>query len=265
MFHGLNNSFLYSAQLLECTFADAIGNEKTIGGTGFWLKNGSTISLITNRHVLDLEYYHPKYKGYSLQSLVVVGKVQDENGAPEIEQRLLIKNHAEIQLSTTKENDIAAIIKPEVDVVGGGEIKPILGGVDRNLLATTEDLTTKISVCDFVAYPGFPPWYDKRGGRPILRTGTISSDPRYDYSWKDDYVGECIAFEAFSFGGSSGSPVFAVQKGPEPGPGINFPGFRELKMVGINAGHLPTAKDQHSGISYMFKSSAVLDLLDEAK
>jgi hypothetical protein len=98
--------------------------------------------------------------------------------------------------------------------------------------------------------------------RPILRTGTLASDPRYDYSWTNAFKGQCLAYEAFSFGGSSGSPVFALQKGPKPGAGISFPGFRDLMMIGINAGHLPTENSGHSGISYLYKSSAIVDLID---
>ena len=113
-----------------------------------------------------------------------------------------------------------------------------------------------------MAFPGYPPWYDRLSSRPILRTGTISSDPRFDYSHSGSYDGECIAYEAFSFGGSSGSPVFTLQKGPRPGEGISFPGFRDVMMIGINAGHLKGDHDTHSGISYLYKSSAILDIID---
>ena len=59
-----------------------------------------------------------------------------------------------------------------------------------------------------------------------------------------------------------GSPVFAVQKGPKPGVGLEFPGFRELKLVGINAGHLKASDKTHSGISYFYKSTAILEIID---
>jgi hypothetical protein len=134
------------------------------------------------------------------------------------------------------------------------------------LFASAEDFQTKLSVCDFVAFPGFPPWYDKRDQRAILRTGTIASDPRYNYSRSEAEDGACLAYEAFSYGGSSGSPVFAIQKGPKPGAGISFPGFREEMMIGINAGHLnlDVDKKQHSGISYLYKSFAIADVIDAA-
>ena len=133
--------------------------------------------------------------------------------------------------------------------------------ISHDWLATRSDFESKFSICDFVAFPGYPEWYDKVQQLPILRTGTISSDPRYDYS-KSQYLGECVAYEAFSYGGSSGSPVFAVQTGPKPGAGLSFPGFRELKLIGINTGHLPASDGTHSGISYLYKSSAILDIIE---
>lgn len=63
-------------------------------------------------------------------------------------------------------------------------------------------------------------------------------------------------------GRSSGSPVFALQKGLRPGAGISFPGFRDLLFIGINAGHLQTGINDHSGISYLYKSSSILDVVD---
>lgn len=130
------------------------------------------------------------------------------------------------------------------------------------LMAKAADFENKLSVCDFLAFPGYPEWHDQLEGRPILRTGTISSDPRRNYSSDGHSMGDCIAFEAFSYGGSSGSPIIAVQKGPKPGTGILFPGFRELLVIGINAGHLLHENIGHSGISYFYKSTAILEIAD---
>ena len=35
-------------------------------------------------------------------------------------------------------------------------------------------------------------------------------------------------------------------------------------MIGINAGHLPAASGEHSGISYLYKSYIILDVLKKA-
>ena len=265
MFHGLDNRFLYSAYQISCTFANDDGAQVNCTGTGFWVRSSdSPLILVTNRHVVDLEYTNPRYAGYKLHNMTVSGKAQEEtSGLPNIDQTFVVY-HSGLKFSKTRENDIACLTVRSVVSLDGSPNTKIDYFIDRELLATKADFDTQFSVCDFVAFPGFPEWYDKRQRRPILRTGTISSDTRYDYSWSSDYKGECIAYEAFSYGGSSGSPVFAVQKGPKPGKGISFPGFRALKLVGINAGHLFVDRDNntHSGISYMYKASAILDIID---
>ena len=265
MIHGLDNRFLYAAYRLSSTFADAAGNNITCTGTGFWVKTGDDkLVLVTNRHILDIEFANPKYAGFTLQKLHVSGKSKDpSSGLPDIDQEcLVILDKGRIRYSKIHENDVACLVDPPVIKIGDSNRMYIEYPINLDLVATTFDFESEFSVCDFVAFPGFPEWHDKRQRRPILRTGTISSDPRYDYSWSSTYMGECVAYEAFSYGGSSGSPVFAVQKGPRPGRGISFPGFRELKLIGINAGHLPTAGNGHSGISYMYKSSAILDIIE---
>lgn len=79
-------------------------------------------------------------------------------------------------------------------------------------------------------------------------------------------MGECIAYEAFSFGGSSGSPVFAIHNGFPVGGAIqageNF--YRPVMLIGINAGHLVVdgLDRHHAGISYMYKSSVILQIID---
>ena len=263
MFHGLDNRYLYSAYQLSCTFADSAGDQLSCTGTGFWVPNKhSKLILVTNRHVLDIEYADPKYAGFTLSKLIVTGKPTDAStGQPDVDQRWVL-DHSRIKYSNIAQNDIACLVDPSVATIDGSSNPTVEYWIGRDLIATKEDFESQIGVCDFVAFPGFPEWHDKRQHRPILRTGAVSSDPRYDYSWSSDYEGECIAYEAFSYGGSSGSPVFAVQKGPKPGPGISFPGFRDLKLIGINAGHLPAAMDTHSGISYMYKASAILDIVD---
>ena len=263
MFHGLSNQFLYSAHHLHCIFENRRGYQHSCTGTGFWMRDSdSRFVLITNRHMLDVEYVDSKYAGFNIRRLIVSSKVKDpSSGLPNIDQKLLV-DCSNIKYLIVYENDIACLINPSVSSMDGASTVTLDNWINHDLFATKIDFESKINICDFVAFPGFPQWHDKRENRPILRTGTISSDPRFNYSWSSEYQGECIAYEAFSYGGSSGSPVFAVQKGPKPGKGISFPGFRDLKLIGINAGHLPAAQNTHSGISYLYKASAILDIVD---
>lgn len=134
-------------------------------------------------------------------------------------------------------------------------------------MANEEDFAEHLDVGEAVVFPGFPEWYDRNGERPILRTGTIVSDPRFDYRMNAEppRIGDGndqMAFEAFSLSGNSGSPVFVLQRGMRPGNGLIYDGkAHSLMLVGINAGHMRHA-GEHSGLSYLYKSTAILQLLE---
>jgi hypothetical protein len=120
MYHGLSNSFLYSAYQALCTFEDDIRKEKTITGTAFFILNGcGKVCLITNRHIVDLNYKarNGKYVKFALKQVVVRGKAKDrESGLPLNDQVLQIE-HDTILFSDVYENDIACIIEPN-----GGQV-----------------------------------------------------------------------------------------------------------------------------------------------
>jgi len=109
---------------------------------------------------------------------------------------------------------------------------------------------------DLICYSGFPNQHDKLGGRPIIRSGHIASDPQYDYSWDDRYRGKCIAYEGFSSEGASGSPIFAPPRGMH-----GILNSRHGYLVGVNAGHIPNTTG-HSGISYFYKSTVILEIIE---
>lgn len=261
MFHGLTNQFLYAAYKVSATFADDIGNVMSGTGTCFFVKNKSgDLCLISNRHVFDISYKKDddSLAKYSLREIEISGK-RGSPGDNIPESDLSFSIVPNVKFSGDSNNDIACIKK--IIPLRGNDIR-IDYFIPYSFLATEADFQKRLMICDFLAFPGFPEWYDKHENRPILRTGTISSDPRFDYSYGDTVRGECVAYEAFSYSGSSGSPVFAVQKGPQPGAGIVFPGFRDLLLVGINAGHLKTTDKTHSGISYLYKSTAIAQVIN---
>jgi hypothetical protein len=265
MFHGITNDFLYSAFKIEVEFADDIGNRKGVGGTGFFVTDeNQRLNFITNRHMLDISY-RPKddkdYSKYRISSILVFGKGKaDDTDLPSLPVRLALRD-AELRFSSNPENDIACLANPRIDSEKS-ENSRIDYSIPIDLLATMHSFENELHACDFVAFPGYPEWHDAESMRPILRTGTLSSDPRYNYKYKDQVMGDCLAYEAFSFGGSSGSPVFALQKGLKPGTGIQFDGFRDVLLVGINAGHLTSSGSSvHSGISYLYKATAIRELL----
>lgn len=266
MIHGLSNSFLYTAKhiVTHWSFSDKI---ITWSGTGFFISKDDDIYLITNRHVVELTYSHPEYAGATLIDFKCEGFEYAENGQiPTQYGSVLIANVDNFIFHANKHNDIACLKNPICDISKGNSGSISLP-ISYRMLATKEKLDSKLTVCDTIAYPGFPIWYDKKNSTPIFRMGTVASDPRLNYSCNiTDPDADRIAYEGFSSSGASGSPVFAIQKGFQTGPTISTPDdfYREVMLVGINAGHYPS-DEGHSGISYFYKSSAIIETIDTCK
>lgn len=262
MTHGLSNGYLYTAQRTIATWNTPDG-VRVVSGTGFLVKQDEDIYLITNRHVAELSYKRPKYPVATLISLVLEGYEDlDENNMPSQYGKVEITNPDKFIFHPNEYNDIACLKNPQC-----ASTKNISASIGYEMLASKEKLDAKLVVCDKIAYPGFPEWFDKKNHTPIFRTGTIASDPRFGYA-RDVSApdADIIAYEGFSSNGASGSPVFALQKGFRTGPGISAPEdfYREVMVVGINAGHY-SGDEGHSGISYFYKSSAILELIDSCK
>jgi hypothetical protein len=256
MNHGLNNTFLYSAYRIETSFVnDKTGKKEQFTGTCFFIRSqNNEMLLITNRHCIDISFKdkYGKYTDYKIERVKIIGKNENpQTGLPNLTDEFFLLNVKTI-LPLNDKDDIVCLKSLKILNPKGGDVT-IRFFIPYDFLADEKMLNEKLCICDFVAFPGYPAWYDKLNQSPILRTGSIASDPRFNYS--------------FSFGGSSGSPVFAIQKGFEAGQGIRADeGFyREVMLIGINAGHLNdenTLGRPHSGISYFYKSSVILELVN---
>jgi len=249
-------NFLYSAYLLKAKFVHTDGTPKEISGTGFVLAIKNNLSVIvTNRHVIDINYRRAdlKYKDFSLQGLSITGRRADDTT-----YTFTLHHEAKAFFSNHIENDVV-LIEPRVYE---NEPEQLAKGLHWHFviehLATQEVFDTVLHPYDDVAFSGFPDQHDKLAQRPILRSGKIASDPKFDYSWTGNFEGNCVAYEGFSSEGASGSPVFAPLRGiPE------IAGARNGYLVGINAGHISDHNRfaTHSGISYFYKSTVILDII----
>ena len=259
MMHGLNNTYLYAAKKIVAKWTN--GNELIdITGTGFIILKNDNCYLITNRHIVEPAYLNVKYSDYKVIDFAIeYFEDTDDIGIPIIYKHTLITNWNEFKFHQNIYNDVACLKSPKTK-----DGMSIFAAIPYNMLATETWFNQKLSVCDSIAYTGFPAWYDKQNNTPIFRMGTIASDPRLNYSYVPGApVASRVAYEGFSTSGASGSPIFAIQRGFQTSGIIqSTEGFyREVKLIGINAGHF---RDQegHSGISYFYKSSVILDLID---
>jgi len=242
------NNFLYSAYKIEAVYSDGV---KSIGrkATGFILEiSNNKPWIITNRHVIDLNYKEPtqKYFGFKLIDLLISGRYPDDTT-----YTLQISTNASFYFHDKFENDVViieALGKPNT-------IKLYWHFVLRHLANNAEYI--EIFPFDLICFTGFPFPHDQFAGRPILRAGRISSDPKFEYSWNKESQGQCVAYEGFSSEGASGSPVFALSRGIS-----GMPGARQGYLIGINAGHIPSTTG-HSGISYFYKSIVIHEIIEK--
>lgn len=277
MITGINNSFLYAAKKVITTCSNGT-NIIHFRGTCFFLKHEKGLIMVTNRHVVEPKYANPKYKDYKVIQMEIDSyQNYDENGVPCDCRCIYISNYNEFKYPLSEDDDVACLFKP------AGNASKINSHIPYSMVADIDWFKTNLDVCDSIAYPGFPQHFDKANNTPIFRMGTIASDPRLNYSWdKNDINSHKVAYEGFSSAGASGSPVFAIQKGFQVGQGILLPEkfYREIKLIGINAGHLnyedikskiriptengeliaPIEACQHSGISYFYKSHIIIDI-----
>lgn len=274
MIHGINNIFLYASTKLTVKFVSSDGkSDVSFMGTGFFVKKENELYLLTNRHVLDIAYTEESrnnYPGYTLKQISFDTRKYVENGdVPRVDIHNYVLHSYELAYAETKEDDIACLYKLHVK---GVVTKFDIVAIDFDMMATSEFMNN-LSVCDFIAFIGFPAYaYDRLNSMPILRSGVISSDPRLDYNIETKFDGHRIAYEAFSTGGASGSPVFALQKGFPVGKGLQVSDdfYRAPKLIGINAGCIQLQqKDsegndigvQHQQISYMYKADQIRNLI----
>lgn len=255
MFSDLPKQFLYSSYKAVATFADDIGTTKSVQGTVFAVAVGvDGFALVTNRHVIDLSYKDAtgKYKYFQLSKILVTGRRDDDSI-----YRFTLDPAAVISLPKDPLDDVAVIINPLCNPVENMAVLKIFYHYALEDLANDKYLWSLIPF-DVVAFAGFPDEHDKLSERPLVRGGRIASDPRFEFSLNGKPAGHCIAYEAFSHGGASGSPVYAPAKGF-----AGKEGSRNGKLIGINAGHLQAELGQHTGLSYFYRSTVILGVLQD--
>lgn len=249
MFHEPPAQFLYSSYKLETEYTDRMGTVKSGVASGFILEVTPKMPwLVTNRHVIDLDYGQPvaKYKDFALTKFHVTGRRSDDTTYTS-----RIHPNAKPYFHEDEENDVV-LIEPRVYLDGPDSWHWHFG---MEHLAN-EEIFKSIRPFDLVCCSGFPDQHDKLGGRPIVRSGHIASDPKFSYSWDQNPHGQCVAYEGFSFSGASGSPVFAPPRGAH-----GIPDSRHGYLVGVNAGHVPNHPHGHSGVSYFYKSTVILEII----
>jgi len=264
---GINNTFLYSAYFLRATHHGEDPNApKIASGTGFVVHADSgNFIFVTNRHLLDLPWREgAQFRGFHLSGLELRTHMPSSDGPPKLASPILVRPQA-IRYHPDETVDIAGFpLKGNIY----WEFTTIPNSAPKSMIANDDQFDSAIDAGDIVYFPGYPEWYDKNGDRPIMRTGAIVSDPRSDYRYDEGPPNRTdgnkqILFEAFSTSGNSGSPLFVSQRGYQVGDGLEYTGaFRPVTLIGINAGHYRDPEGHHVGLSRAYKSTAILEFID---
>ena len=263
MYHPIPRQWLEATNRIDVRF-DNGAETKTGSGSGFWVANedGSAV-FITNRHVVDMAYRCSKYvgEGYRLSRLTVSShSTVSRNRGIVVD----LEGDVDIRVHTSYGVDIAILIPYASD-----RRTPPLTIPAFKLLAD-QSFFERLPWGAQVSFASFQAWRDSTTQKPILRTGIVSSDPQDDYS--SDIVDRtgALLLEAFSFSGSSGSPLFANAFGIQIADTLTGgPGFREARVIGIVCGHIPNKVDEpvapsmHVGLSYCHKSTLLLEMLSQ--
>jgi hypothetical protein len=259
MYHPADASVLYSAHKLFMGFEDEYGKLKEgFTGTCFFVESDSHLFLLTNRHNIDAGYKDKNKRQWKLASLSISGY--------DSKSKYFKGDIVEIKgpiFPAVWDEDVAILkvtgFKVDKEFSGGVSIRHI----QREAIAD-DAFFSDYNASEFVVFSGYPTWHDRHENRPIIRSGIIASDPKTNYTGPNDDPGSRrIAFEGFSFEGSSGSPVFSLAFGLIAGPGLSGIRYRHQRLIGINLGHETDGRTGiHSGISRMIKSTVVLELID---
>ena len=259
MYNPIPRSWLLATNKIEVAFRNA-HDHKPGHGSGFWVRSSEDLLFATNRHVIDIEYRDPKYRGHGY----VLSSVEILTFDPSGRSGRQCVVHAVILTHEDPDIDIALLRVSGVINPDGISVEP----ANVEVIADSRFLETELEWGAQISFSSFQPWRDTQTERPILRTGILASDPAYPFVSTKFNRADVHLLEAFSFAGSSGSPVFANAKGIQLRAGLSGGGFRPARIIGMMTGHLLNedsdagAPDKtHTGLSYCHRSDLLLSMV----
>lgn len=260
---AINERHLYASLWLTVHTYERDGSpSKLVGsGTGFVMERsllasgGSRGILITNRHVLDPDYI--SFTGKKVDRLEIRGFRQIGRAEP-VQFTIYSPN----LFFAPDHGDIAAIDLETAEIPDG---YPEVEQLSVIGLADSNDFDYRLHVGAEVITPGYPSIDQVTSPRPILVMGTIASDPRESAAIGANVYPECVLCHSFSWGGMSGSPVFALlprSRGSfSTWDDVERKDDRELRLVGVNRGHVKIGGSAEGALTYFVKSTVLGQLL----
>ncbi|MDP3330555.1 MAG: hypothetical protein Q8S55_00950 [Methylococcaceae bacterium] len=264
---GINQSIILDVCRLKGIFVDDIGQQKAFCGTGFWIKDGSSSVLVTNKHNVDASIAYGNDTEYRLVELEIELRLFQGGNPTNVTKFFKIADLTAITCSPIAD---AAILRDPTYTESQGRFR--VGGIlSIEDLADQSFLENKVQIMDVASFIGFPgtatsQWWDSAWNFGVARSVNIASLPGISFSHTDLRTSDVTLVSGLSFSGASGSVVMLHEKSIKPGAGLQNPSYVPPKIIGIMSGHWPEPGTtpgmfSHSGLSYYTRSTSVLSLL----
>ena len=263
---------MLATRKIEVTHTDmSSGKSTTRSGSGFHLRMGFRVYFVTNRHIVEPGYPDEPERGSAHEQRISAIRVHSFNTVPDDDQAnsSLLLGAIDVLTHGNRNVDLAVLDR---GLVSGGITSGNRTGqaavpeghmgisfsasVSPDSIADTEYLERSLEWGEPVIFSSYQPWRSAESGRPIVRTGTVASDPAHPYSLANPRQEKLILLEANSYGGSSGSPVFTTRGGAA------------RKLIGVMAGHIANTHSEagalnreHTSLSYCVRSDALLEMV----
>lgn len=255
---------IFYVSKIDVTFADEIGNVRKISGTGFAVSANGDKAFVTNAHNLDPRMKLGRDTDFKIKKV-------------ELHFRLYHLTQPTTATFPVEIGDYVLKIHESADVAILSAMKTrylnpnvTLPAFDVSDLATASFLSDELEPMDPASFIGFPGkkgtvWYDENWKLPIARTVNIASHPGMSFTNRNIPTADVMLVSGLSFSGSSGSPVISHPKGIQVEAPLSGP-YTPAKIIGIMSGHWWNEESEndafrHSGLSYLTRSTAILELL----
>src|SRR5258706_3597757 len=181
---GINPGVFLAVCRMLVKFGDDIGNQLSISGTGFWVREGENSYFVTNRHNVDASLKLGTATKFRLEKVCLQLRTQSEPGKFRPDTSFVAVHNLNTCLRFHDVSDVALLINPSLP-----SDDPSLGHGTFNLgdLGTQEFLHKSVNPMDVASFVGLPSkdgktWWDKKWNLPISRKVHISSWPRIAYT-----------------------------------------------------------------------------------
>lgn len=232
------------------------GGEKVCPGTGFFYvtkwNNIEHLFLVTNYHVLTRN--DPLDRDRQPEGNSIFFYYHMDEGDPSyvagIHLPLYTREGEKIWLEHQNENIDLAIIPLTFSL-------PIQGAI-RGISKEWSEVDMVIRPADTVTVVGYPRmFFDKINSLPIYKTGSIASEPGFDFEGE-----ACFIIDVSALKGNSGSPVFSLGRGTYNNSKGSVVVGEATKFLGVySGGYKSKDKIEDFQLGKVWKADLIEDII----